>query len=341
MQSTKVQNHCGISYQNAPVIDGSPALCLKNVVSLAAVCFSSLIGSAYAQDTIVDIATDSAAGSNLVDLTSLTLNRGGSEVTIPVSDLIGINVLGYDNAIETIPFEGAILGTPDLPAGPAVGSRASLLDGDVAINTGVNNPSEDEGLLFSFQSAITNGPGADLVIFEFGAAPGSPIPSDPSGNTLAPAGDPFAVAGVLPGVGSLVDAARTASFDSSDYSFFSENGFASDIFFFNPAAGEDFSDIDVLENGGLEIITPPGATAPASFDLNLFGALVDLSDLGFEDGESVSSLRLLAVGPTFAIDPSFIAGLPAVPEPSSASLILASACGILVRRRRSSRSPQA
>ena len=135
--------------------------------------------------------------------------------------------------------------------------------------------------------------------------------------------------------GSLVaDATRRASFDSSDYSFFSEDGFASDIFFFNPADGEDFSSLDVLENGGLDLITPPGATAPFSFDLNLFGALVDLSDLGFAEGESVDALRLLAVGPTFAIDPSFIAGLPAVPEPSSAALILVSACGILVRRRR-------
>ena len=330
----KIQNYCGTSHRDRSDVRCSPKLRLNHVIPLTAACFSSLIGSAHAQDTITRIGTENATGSNLVNLTSLTLNRGGSEVTIPVNDLIGINVLGYDNAIETIQFEGAILGTPDLPAGPAFGNRAALLDGDLAINSGVNNPSEDEGLLFGFQSAIINGPGADLVILEFGAAPGSPIPSDPSGNTLAPAGDPFAVAGVQPGVGSLVDASRTASFDSADYSFSSEDGFASDIFFFNPGAGEDFSDIGVLENGALEIITPPGATAPFSFDLNLFGALVDLSDLGFADGESVSSLRLLAVGPTFAIDPSFIAGLPVVPEPSSASFILASACGILVRRRR-------
>ena len=254
---------------------------LNTYIPLVAVCFSSLVGSAYAQDTIVAIGTENAVGSDLINLTSLTINRGGSDVTIPVDDLIGINVLGYDNAIETLQFEGAILGTPDLPAGPAFGDRAALLDGDVAINTGVNNPSEDEGLLFGFQSAITNGPGADLLILEFGAPEGAPIPSDPSGSTLAPAGDPFAVAGVSSAAGSPVDTDRLASFDSSDYSFISEDGFASNILFFNPAAGEDFSSLDVLENGGLEIITPPGATAPFSFDLSLFGALVDLSDLGF------------------------------------------------------------
>ena len=301
-----------------------------------AACFPLMIGFANAQDTIVEIGTENAVDSDLVNLTSLTLNRGGSDVTISVDDLIGINVLGYNNAIETIPFEGAILGTPDLPAGPAFGNRAALLDFDNAINTGVNNPSEDEGLLFGFQSAIINGPGADLVILEFGAAAGAPVPSDPSGNTLAPAGDPFAVAGVTSAAGSPIDPSRMASFDSNDYSFVSDNGLAADIFFFNPAAGEDFSSIDVLENGGLDIITPPGATPPTSFDLSLFGALVDLSDLGFADGESVSTLRLLASGPTFAIDPSFIAGLPsasaAVPEPSSAWLMIALTCGVLSRR---------
>ena len=311
---------------------------LNNFVPLVAVCFFSLLGSAWAQDTIVGIGTDNVVSSDLINLTSLTLNRGGSDVTISVNDLIGINVLGYDNAIETIPFEGAILGTPDLSVGPAFGNRAALLDGDVAINSGVNNPSEDEGILFEFQSPITNGPGADLVILEFGAAAGAPIPSDPSGNTLAPAGDPFAIAGVSSDAGSPVDPARVASFDSSDYSFISEDGFAANIFFFNPGAGEDFSSIDVLETGDLALITPPGATPPVGFDLSLFGVLVDLSDVGFSDGESVSSLRLLASGPTFAIDPSFIAGLPtttaAVPEPSSAWLLFALTYGAVRRRRR-------
>ena len=180
-KSTKFRNYCGTPQRGHPLVKNSPTLRMNNVVPLAAICFSSLIGSAQSQDTIIEIGTENATGSDLINLTSLTLNRGGSEVTIPVNDLIGINVLGYDNAIETIPFEGAILGTPNLPAGPAFGNRAALLDGDLAINTGVNNPSEDEGILFSFQSAITNGPGADLVIFEFGAAPGAPIPSDPSG----------------------------------------------------------------------------------------------------------------------------------------------------------------
>ena len=309
---------------------------LNKYVPLVVVCFSSLIGAASAQDTIVSIGTENATDSDLINLTSLTLNRGGSDVTISVNDLIGINVLGYDNAIETIPFEGAILGTPGSAAGPAFGTRASLLDGDVAINTGVNNPSEDEGLLFDFQSAVTNGPGADLVILEFGAAAGAPIPSDPSGNTLAPPGDPFAIAGVTSDAGSPIDPNRLASFDSSDYSFISEDGFAADILFFNPGEGEDFSTIDVLETGDLSLITPPGATAPTAFDLSLFGALVDLSDLGFAEGESVSTLRLLAVGPTFAVDPAFIAGLPpatAVPEPSATCVLLALSVGVLRRRR--------
>ena len=178
------------------------------------------------------------------------------------------------------------------------------------------------------------GPGPDLVIFEFGAPEGAPIPSDPSGQKLAPAGDPFTLAGVLPGVGSLVDASRTATFGSSDYSLTLDDGFASDIFFFNPAAGVDFSDLATLENGDLNIITPPGATPPTSFNLSLFGAAVDLSDLGFQSGEEVETLRLLAEGPTFAIDPSFIAGLQAVPEPSSMILIAATSAFGLLRRRR-------
>ena len=77
---------------------------LNTYIPLIAVCFSSLIGSAFAQDTIVEIGTENTVGSDLINLTSLTINRGGSDVTILVDDLIGINVLDYDNAIETIPF---------------------------------------------------------------------------------------------------------------------------------------------------------------------------------------------------------------------------------------------
>ena len=109
---------------------------------------------------ITSIATEPAGSdSNLINLNSVTIDRPGGSQTIPVEDLIGITVSGYDNAIESIPFEGAILGTPDLPAGPSIGNRAALLDQDRAINTGINNPSEDEGILFSFLSPLINGPG--------------------------------------------------------------------------------------------------------------------------------------------------------------------------------------
>ena len=309
---------------------------LNHLTPIVAVGFSSMIGFVQAQDSIIEVGTENAVNSDLVNLTSLTVNRNGRDETFSVDDLIGINVSGYDNAIETIPFEGAILGTPDLPNGPAVGNRAALLDGDNAINSGVNNPSEDEGILFSFLSPLSNGPGADFVIFEFGAAEGAPIPSDPSGNTLAPAGDPFALAGVTSAAGSPVDSSRLSLFGSDAYTFISEAGLASNIFFFNPGQGEDFSSIDVLENGDLSLITPPGATPPTSFDLTLYGALIDLDDLGFAEDEEVTTLRLLAQGPTFAIDPSFIAALPAapVPEPSSTLLILASAIGLLGKRKR-------
>ena len=307
---------------------------LNHLVPLVTVCSFSLVGFAHGQDTIEGITTESAAGSDLVNLTSVNLNRGGRDVTIGVDELIGINVLGYDNAIDDIDNEGAILGTPDLPDGPAFGNRAALLDGDNAINSGVNNPSVNEGLLFEFLSPITNGPGADLIIFEFGAAAGSPVPSDPTGMTLAPPGDPFALAGVTSAAGSPVDSNRISLFGSDAYTFISTGGFASNIFFFNPGPGEDFSSIDVLENGALSLITPPGATPPTSFDLDLFGALVDLSDLGFAESEEVTTLRLLSNGDTFAIDPSFIAGLSPVPEPSAALLLLASTLGFLGRRRR-------
>jgi len=278
----------------------------------------TLYSSATGQQDILSITTAPAGGgSNLINLTSVTVERPSGTETILVNDLIGINVLDYDNAIETLPFEGAILGTPDLPAGPAVGNRAALLDGDTAINTGINNPSED-------------------------------------GQTLAPAGDPFVLSGVLGTAGSPVDASRSASFDSSDYSLTLDGGFAAQIFFFNPGAGEDFSDLATLENGALDIITPPGATPPVAFDLSLFATAIDLSDLGFALGEQVDELRLLAQGPTFGIDelrllaqgptfgidPSFIAALPpagvgaAVPEPTSAVLITIPGMIALLRRRR-------
>lgn len=66
----------------------------------------ALHASAFGQG-ITSINTLPAGGnSNLINLTSVTVDRPSGTQTIPVGDLIGIDILGYDNAIETIPFEG-------------------------------------------------------------------------------------------------------------------------------------------------------------------------------------------------------------------------------------------
>ncbi|MEO1236560.1 MAG: hypothetical protein AAFX76_07210 [Planctomycetota bacterium] len=290
-------------------------------LGVACLAVSGAAATAVSQPVGVEVGT-SIEADNTLNLTSLTV--GGSAFTL--DGLLNIEVTDFAVA-TTIPFETALGGTVDAPAAgaelPAVGERAALLE-DLALNTTLNNPSVDTGLVFRFVDAagtptpLVNNPGADLVVFEISPPAGV---TPPSGGPTVLGGDPFTLAALVGGLG------RTASFDADDYVQIGPNGFASDISFFGPSPGDDpVASLTDLESAALVSL--------GTFSLNLYAAAVDLSDLGFAPGDEVLAFSLTSVGPSgFGADPSLIVGL--VPEPSGLTLV--AGLGLMasgVRRRR-------
>ncbi len=264
--------------------------------------------------SLLDVATHPGPAS-AVNLDTLTFDGGPAGLqTLTVGELIRVEVLDYAVA-TTIPNEIAVLGTPNNPAGPAFGQRAATLE-DMAINSNLNNPSVDSGILLQFVSddgtpvPLVNRPGSDFVLFDVSPPVGT-VP--PSGGDPTMGLDPFRISGVLDEPGSPPDPARTAVFGADAYTFLSEDGLAADVSFFNPGPGEVIDSLAALESATLVNVQPPGAPVPALFSLNLFGAAIDLSDLGFADGEAVSQFRVQSFGDTFGVDPSFIGGIPQTP----------------------------
>jgi len=328
---------------------------MNAILKTAVVCscgFSALWASlAVGQTGPIDDATfaiDPTTG--LQNLTTLTVTRNGVTEVFTPADLINIDVTDVSTAF---PPQGgpALFGVPAVdPPGtpgdeitataPAPGTRNTLLE-DFAINTALNNPGNDEGIVFNFASGgITNGDGADLVLFELSPPPGvAPIGGQVTPG-LAVGGDPFTIAG------TGADAGLSASFGPEAFGPLS-NVTVDDITFFGSgtlaAAASNVSGLAEFESIG---VGPLVVTGPTSFLLQ--ASAIDLSDLGFALGVTVSELELLSnplvvvnasggeSGP-FGVDPALIVGLPtvaAIPEPGSAGILGLLASSLLLGRRR-------
>ncbi|MEM8782599.1 MAG: hypothetical protein AAGE65_07035 [Planctomycetota bacterium] len=287
------------------------------------------VASGAAAERVTGVATV-VGPDNGLGFTSITVEDGGFETTLAPSDLIGIEVRDFAVA-TTIPFETALGGTVSTPSDPsalpAVGSRAALLEDDL-LNTTINNPSVSTGLVFGFVggAGVLNRPGIDLLVFEISPPAGV---EPPSGGPTVLGGDPFRLSGTGAAAGN------SAEFFAADYEQIGPNGTASNISFFGPAAGTDpvasLSDFESVELSALGV-----------FSLNLYGAGVDLSDLGFAEGETVSELVLTSIGETgFGADPSLIVGLEgsvstAVPTPSAGIAGMLGLFGLALRRTKAS-----
>ncbi|MEM8739533.1 MAG: hypothetical protein AAGG38_13805 [Planctomycetota bacterium] len=298
------------------------------------------VGASGAQAaSVLDVET-SVAVDNGLRFTSVTLDTPSGATRFSPGDFVNIEVLDFAVA-TTIPFEtalGGTLSTPDNPGAlPPVGGRAAILE-DALLNTTINNPSVDTGLVFRFvdpdgsPTGITNRPGADLVVFEVSPPAGV---EPPSGGPTVLGGDPFR----LSGTGDAAD--NTAEFFADDYVQIGPNGTAADISFFGPAPGTS-PVASLTEFEGVEL------TALGVFSLNLYAADIDLSDLGFAEGDVVETLTLNSIGETgFGTDPSLILGIvgsgvsvddadapAAIPTPTTAAGGALLLLGIAARRRR-------
>ena len=178
--------------------------------------------------------------------------------------------------------------------------RRDLLETDWDASTGIINPqNSNQNFGFTFNSAIVNNAGADFVMFEI---------------DNGTSGDDFDIE--INGI--------TLQFSAISGGGWGDTGVISNssIFDVSPAPGNL---TDLLNNGGS--VRSGNAVAQP-----VWGTGIDLSDFGVADGASITSFTFDGRG-TDLIDPVIIAGLQAVPEPSSSFLLL-TACGALLLKRR-------
>ncbi len=243
------------------------------------------------------------------DLVAVTVRRAGREVRYPVEALIGIDAIHY----KVSPTHGNWAATLKGVEVPPPGRRHELIDRDRNLNTGlinfgsspeplaadpVMNDPEDParpntpGMGIRFQRPVVNGPGPDVVLFEY-----QPV--------IQPEhGDPFHVSPLrfAPGL-------RTKTFLRWDLTIYSPEALALSGFRLNSFTAAPMS-LSAYE----------AAPVKRGVDFNVLSkglALAfDLSELGYAEGTAVEGLFFQdfpdPAAPGHQVDLTFIAGLPEV-----------------------------
>lgn len=248
-------------------------------------------------DRVVSYEATSAPDGGADDLLGVTVQRDGLIHRYPVDRLIPVELTWFRSTADRDPH-GHLAGGDTLPA-----RRADLLS-DRALNTGTINPGGSPspletdpvltdaegqgtpGMAVRFRSPVVNGPGPDVVFFELQTA------------LNPPDGDAFHVSPLefRPGRRSLTVSAYDLTMTSPEALKLA--GFYP-YRFPTPVVGlADLESADCLRTARL-----------ARFQALAVG--IDLSDLGFHDGERVEGLFFQdAEDNDSRVDPVFIAGLP-------------------------------
>jgi len=257
-------------------------------------------------DRVVRYSTMPRPGSSGAEnLTGLTVRRGGREITYPVADLIGVQLIHFKNMLKNGKFIATVTDGPD----PALdgGSRTALLEEDTNINTGVINPGgsktpltsdpvmndpEDPkkpntpGMGIRFKRPVVNDAGPDIVLFDF-----QPV--------IQPEyGDPFHVSPL--------------HFDAGLHSH-SVTRF--DLGTFSPEAqiiaGFRLNAFEKPVRCLSELRTMPFRGTNFTVTSKLLAVGIDLSDLGYPPGAAVEGIFIQdALDDGNQVDPVFIGGLP-------------------------------
>jgi len=243
-------------------------------------------------DRIVSYEATKAADGGAENLVSLTVQRGGHVLKLPVDELIPVHVSWF-KATEPRAF---LCGGAELPK-----SRAEALS-DRSLVTGVINPdgshesltadpvlegeSGTPGMAIRFARPVVNGPGADVVFFDLQTF------SNP------PDGDAFHVSPL-----AFRDGLKSLTIEKYDLTM--ESPEAQDLTSFHV---HFFADVV----GSLYLLATLDTSSQTQN--NKFRGLavgIDLSDLGYSVGESVEGLFIQdALDDVHHVDPVFIAGLP-------------------------------
>ncbi|HUT35974.1 MAG TPA: PEP-CTERM sorting domain-containing protein [Planctomycetota bacterium] len=258
-----------------------------------------------------------------VNLDSVSLYRDElGHVTVPAADLIGVDLVHFKSTTN----QGNLY-FPTGASAPGAGNRASLIE-DLALNTGVINPGAGTGLTVDpimnspdqsgtntqgmgvlFSTPVLNGPGPDVILFEIDD--GAP--------------DAFVVSPIVFGTRTDLNA---VSFLSADYVPLDTSPLGYQVY----NASSPVTSLLALETLGFG----PGSSGnPHQF----FGALIDLSDLGYGAYEPVSGLFLQSLDSGNTFDPTLIVGLQSefIPEPAT-MFLLAGGLACLARRRTSTKA---
>ncbi len=268
------------------------------LLAAAAVC----VAPAATHANILGI-TINNADTNDYTLTSVTLTRGAAGAfTYTPAQLIGVDVTDIAATGNSLAVQ---VGAPV----PAPGARATLLE-DNRLDTGLINPFStgspaDDAFEVTFLRPVINSDGADLLVFEIGG------------------GDPTAFWVNNDRVNHRYDV-TASSFNTNLLTGvpFTQYAYA------NPGGGTNVNGLAALESPtGWGGTGADGSTAIA-------GLALDLSSFGIAPGGSVTSLRWQTTSTPNRLDAVYVAGLPAVPEPASLSLLAAAGVGLLARRPR-------
>ncbi|QDV48924.1 FecR family protein [Gimesia fumaroli] len=259
-------------------------------------------------DRVISYNTTLGPRRKAEDLTSVKIQRGGTAYEYAVEDLIGIELTHYKGRSFLTRDDGVDPATDGNP----LTLRRHLLDQDRSLLTGVVNPFGSEtplteppvmnevedpnqpntpGMAIRFREPVVNDAGPDIVLFDLQVI------------VHATAGDAFYVS-PLP----FTSKRKTHKIEQFDIDLASPEAKPLEKFWlhlFNKNQQTGIGSRSELEsasgNGGnLHIV---GAKALA--------VGIDLSDLGFAEGETVEGLFIQdAQDNADVIDPVFIAGLP-------------------------------
>ena len=259
-------------------------------------------------DRIVKYSASIGPHGGAENLTGITVQRGGEQVDYQVDQLIGIEVIHF----KGVPSGRGYLttGLDDSPEALPETFGAGLLDADVSLTTGLINPggnvmplytdavinsSEEKealntpGMAIRFRSPVVNGPGPDIVLFDLHIIV-HPVH-----------GDQFHVSPLEFKAGLRSHTIRKFDINLSSAEALMIDQFK--LYIFKDIVNSLGQLATIENNGGMLHTVRAKALATG----------IDLSDLGYREGEKVSELFLQdAMGKGGHLDPVFIAGFPPV-----------------------------